>query len=262
MIHHELLAGCVRDPGRPRACGGRPSWLDLQALRRAPRRVDGGQGLHRATAGQRRPGVRARPRGAVGGAGRRDDSQAVGRRAEKTAPSRAREPLRREPARGPALAVKLARNPWFESVAVAQRRAKQRLTKSVYPALMASSEAGVTLADNLAAFSELGVRAPRRGPTGRAGHDRHRDGSDDPAARDDLANRRAVGASWRRARGRTRGSCAGHGDRTEVVRIKSRSTRSSRPIPRCSFRSAGPARASRSRRASHAPALLAPSGCS
>ena len=48
------------------------------------------------------------------------------------------------------------RNPWFESVAVAQRRAKRRLPKSVYSALIAGSEAGVTLADNLAAFSELG----------------------------------------------------------------------------------------------------------
>jgi pre-mycofactocin synthase len=54
------------------------------------------------------------------------------------------------------------RNPWFESVAVAQRRAKRRLPKSVYSALIAGSEAGVTLADNLAAFSELGF-APRVG---------------------------------------------------------------------------------------------------
>ena len=45
---------------------------------------------------------------------------------------------------------------WFESVAVAQRRAKRRLPKSVYSALIAGSEAGVTLADNLAAFGELG----------------------------------------------------------------------------------------------------------
>jgi len=56
----------------------------------------------------------------------------------------------------------LDRNPWFESVAVAQRRAKRRLPKSVYSALIAGSEAGVTLADNLAAFSELGF-APHVG---------------------------------------------------------------------------------------------------
>ena len=45
---------------------------------------------------------------------------------------------------------------WFESVAVAERRAKRRLPKSVYSALIAGSEAGVTLADNVAAFGELG----------------------------------------------------------------------------------------------------------
>jgi pre-mycofactocin synthase len=58
--------------------------------------------------------------------------------------------------------VKLTRNAWFESVAVAQRRAKRRLPKSVYSALIAGSEAGVTLADNLAAFRELGF-APHVG---------------------------------------------------------------------------------------------------
>jgi pre-mycofactocin synthase len=56
----------------------------------------------------------------------------------------------------------LDRNPWFESVAVAQQRAKKRLPKSVYSALIAGSEAGVTLADNLAAFGELGF-APHVG---------------------------------------------------------------------------------------------------
>ena len=45
---------------------------------------------------------------------------------------------------------------WFESVAVAQRRAEKRLPKSVYGALIAGSEKGVTLADNLSAFAELG----------------------------------------------------------------------------------------------------------
>ncbi|HUA07589.1 MAG TPA: pre-mycofactocin synthase MftD [Solirubrobacteraceae bacterium] len=58
--------------------------------------------------------------------------------------------------------MKLTRNPWFESVAVAQRRAKRRLPKSVYSALIAGSEAGVTLADNVAAFGELGF-APHVG---------------------------------------------------------------------------------------------------
>jgi L-lactate dehydrogenase (cytochrome)/glycolate oxidase len=47
-------------------------------------------------------------------------------------------------------------NAWFESVAEAQRRAQKRLPKSVYSALLAGSERGVTLDDNLAAFAELG----------------------------------------------------------------------------------------------------------
>lgn len=45
---------------------------------------------------------------------------------------------------------------WFETVAEAQRRAKKRLPKSVYMALVAGSEKGVTIADNQAAFAELG----------------------------------------------------------------------------------------------------------
>ena len=47
-------------------------------------------------------------------------------------------------------------NAWFETVAEAQRRSKKRLPKSVYAALIAGSEKGVTLADNEAAFGELG----------------------------------------------------------------------------------------------------------
>jgi L-lactate dehydrogenase (cytochrome) len=47
-------------------------------------------------------------------------------------------------------------NAWFETVAVAQRRAKRRLPKSVYGALVAGSERGQTIEDNLQAFRELG----------------------------------------------------------------------------------------------------------
>jgi heme/flavin dehydrogenase (mycofactocin system) len=45
---------------------------------------------------------------------------------------------------------------WFETVAEAQRRAKRRLPKSVYGALIAGAESGVTLDDNVGAFRELG----------------------------------------------------------------------------------------------------------
>ena len=47
-------------------------------------------------------------------------------------------------------------NKWFETVAVAQRRAKKHLPKDVYGALVAGAEAGITIRDNVAAFSELG----------------------------------------------------------------------------------------------------------
>ncbi|WP_088286114.1 pre-mycofactocin synthase MftD [Kineosporia sp. A_224] len=50
----------------------------------------------------------------------------------------------------------MARTEWFETVAVAQKLAKKRLPKSVYMALLAGSEKGTTLDDNLAAFAELG----------------------------------------------------------------------------------------------------------
>ena len=49
-------------------------------------------------------------------------------------------------------------NAWFESVAVAQRRAKRFLPASVYGALVAGTERGQTLDDNLAAFTELQVK--------------------------------------------------------------------------------------------------------
>jgi L-lactate dehydrogenase (cytochrome) len=47
-------------------------------------------------------------------------------------------------------------NAWFETVAEAQRRAKRRLPKGVYGALVAGSERGLTVDDNTAAFAELG----------------------------------------------------------------------------------------------------------
>src|SRR4051812_49722533 len=47
-------------------------------------------------------------------------------------------------------------NAWFETVAEAQRGAKRRLPKGVYGALVAGSEKGLTAADNVAAFDEIG----------------------------------------------------------------------------------------------------------
>jgi pre-mycofactocin synthase len=50
---------------------------------------------------------------------------------------------------------------WFETVAEAQRRAKKRLPKSVYLALLAGTESGTTLRDNVDAFGELRFAPPR-----------------------------------------------------------------------------------------------------
>jgi heme/flavin dehydrogenase (mycofactocin system) len=47
-------------------------------------------------------------------------------------------------------------NKWFETVAEAQRRARRQLPTSVYAALVAGSERGATVSDNVRAFGELG----------------------------------------------------------------------------------------------------------
>jgi heme/flavin dehydrogenase (mycofactocin system) len=60
-------------------------------------------------------------------------------------------------------------NAWFETVAEAQRRAKRRLPPSVYGALVAGSEKGVTIQQNQNAFAQLGF-APHV-----AGHQPERD---------------------------------------------------------------------------------------
>ncbi|MCF8605336.1 mycofactocin biosynthesis FMN-dependent deaminase MftD [Gordonia sp. HY442] len=48
------------------------------------------------------------------------------------------------------------RNPWFETVGEAQRRARKRLPKTVYSSLVAGTQAGITVNDNMNAFTELG----------------------------------------------------------------------------------------------------------
>ena len=63
----------------------------------------------------------------------------------------------------------MGRNPWFETVAEAQRRAKKRLPGMVYGALVAGSERGRTIDDNMGAFAQLGF-SPRV-----AGHKAERD---------------------------------------------------------------------------------------
>jgi len=50
---------------------------------------------------------------------------------------------------------------WFETVEEARRRARRHLPRSVYLSLVAGAEQGVTLRDNVAAFSELRFTPPR-----------------------------------------------------------------------------------------------------
>jgi pre-mycofactocin synthase len=50
---------------------------------------------------------------------------------------------------------------WFETVAEARRRARRRLPRPVFMALEAGAEAGVTRADNVAAFGEVRFAPPR-----------------------------------------------------------------------------------------------------
>ncbi|MFC7404738.1 pre-mycofactocin synthase MftD [Georgenia alba] len=60
-------------------------------------------------------------------------------------------------------------NGWFETVAEAQRRARRRLPRSVYGALVAGSERGITVRQNTDAFSQIAF-APHV-----AGHHAERD---------------------------------------------------------------------------------------
>src|SRR6476659_1107178 len=55
---------------------------------------------------------------------------------------------------------------WFETIAEAQRRAKKRLPPSVYSALLAGSERGVSYDDNVTAFGELGFAPHVAGSAG------------------------------------------------------------------------------------------------
>lgn len=50
----------------------------------------------------------------------------------------------------------MARDTWFETVAIAQQRAKKRLPRSAYSSLISASEKGVTVSDNVESFAELG----------------------------------------------------------------------------------------------------------
>ena len=153
----------------------------------------------------------------------------------------------------------MARDTWFETVAIAQQRAKKRLPKSVYCALIAASEKGVTVADNVEAFGELGF-APHV-----VGALEKRDLSTTVMGQDIslpvIISPTGVQAvhPGRRGRGRTRRRRAGHRDGAVVVREQAdRGGHRRQPQDRSS-RSTGSAAATRSPRGSSAPGRPAPS---
>ncbi len=57
-------------------------------------------------------------------------------------------------------------NDWFETVAIAQERAKKRLPRSVYGAIIGGAEAGISMRDNVSSFDELGFRPVTAGQSG------------------------------------------------------------------------------------------------
>src|SRR5690348_10935520 len=85
------------------------------------------------------------------------------RPASPTTPSPKSPVARAGPGRQPAAAKSgdpemASTRDWFETVAEAQRRARRQLPRSVYLAVVAGTEAGVTMHDNVRAFSELRFR--------------------------------------------------------------------------------------------------------
>ena len=167
VIHDEFLAGNVREPGGfARVWRESDLFLELREPQHAGAcsscglfdKCRGGCMAAKFFTGLPLAGpdpecVLGHGERAAGRPRREAAPKALGRHVEEARPGAG---LRREPS-----STEL-KNLWFESVAVAQRRAKKRLPRSVYSALLAGSEAGITLADNVAAFGELGF-APHVG---------------------------------------------------------------------------------------------------
>ena len=130
------------------------SMLLVRVLRHVSRRLHGREVLHGPPPRRAGSGVRAGPRRT---APRRSGCGRAALAGRPLAPAAARSSVQRRSARG-LLARKLmaSSSDWFESVAEAQRRARKRLPKPVYDALVAGAERGATLDDNVRAFGELG----------------------------------------------------------------------------------------------------------
>ena len=109
-------------------------------------------------------------------------------------------------------------NTWFESVAEAQRRAKKRLPKGVYGALVAGSERGLTAEDNLAAFAELGFAPHTAGLANERNMGVTVMGQPMSMPVHDQPDRRAGGAPRRRGRRRPRRRRPRGGDGAVLLR--------------------------------------------
>jgi hypothetical protein len=109
----------------------------------------------------------------------------------------------------------MARTTWFETVAIAQQRGKKLLPKSVYAALIAASEKGLTASDNVEAFGELVCPPHWRVGQARLSTTVMGQQLSFPSY---LADWCAGGAPRRRDRGRQGGCRPWHGDGAVVVR--------------------------------------------
>jgi len=107
---------------------------------------------------------------------------------------------------------------WFETVAVARRRARKQLPKSVYWSIVAGSEQGATLTDNVAAFGELGFTPHAAGLP--AKRDLATAVLGQPVSMPVICSPTGVQAVHprRRGRGRPRGGEPGHRGGAELVR--------------------------------------------
>ena len=112
----------------------------------------------------------------------------------------------------------MARTGWFETVAEAQRRAEKRLPKSVYSALLAGSERGISDDDNVAAFGELGFAPHVADLSATRDQSTHVMGQDISLPVIISPDRGAGRAPRRRGRGRAGRRRTWHGGRPELVR--------------------------------------------
>ena len=250
-----LRAACGASRSCSSSCGGRRPAAparSLRLLRRLPRRLHGGEVLHRPAARRPRPRVRARPRRGAAGRARRQP-----RRRRRRSTTRARRPpdaRRATRTRSPSFcdaagAAGGGRGTadWFESVAEAQRRAKKRLPRSVYSALLAGAERGVDARRQhrrvrraRASCRAIATGLPARA---RAGDDGAGPGRSRCRCSISPTGVQAVHPDGEVAVARA-AAARGHRDRASARSPASRSRRSSRPTRRRSSRCTGSGRAS------------------